>query len=56
MPQTNVDANRVIEALSAQLAQANLNNTILQLQLSDAQTALTTHTCSTGDGAAPDGA
>lgn len=36
MAQTNLDPNRVIQSLSLQLAQANLNNTMLQLALDDA--------------------
>ena len=36
MAQNNLDPNRVIQSLSLQLAQANLQNTMLQLQLEDA--------------------
>ena len=43
MPQNNVDPNRVIQALSAQLAQANLQNTMLQIALDDANTAIAEH-------------
>lgn len=37
MAQTNLDPNRVIQSLSLQLAQANLQNTLLQLELDDAR-------------------
>ena len=36
MAQNNLDPNRVIQSLSLQLAQANLQNTMLQMQLDDA--------------------
>lgn len=39
----NVDPNRVIQALSAQLAQANLQNTMLTIALDDANSALAEH-------------
>jgi len=40
MAQTNVDPNRVIQALSLQLAEANLQNTLLQIALDDANTVI----------------
>ena len=43
MAQNNVDPNRVIQALSAQLAQANLQNTMLQIALDDANTVIAKH-------------
>jgi hypothetical protein len=36
MAQTNLDPNRVIQSLSLQLAQANLENTMLRMELDDA--------------------
>lgn len=56
MAQNNVDPNRVIQALSAQLAQATLQNTMLQIALDDAN-AVIAKTGSAGDdtAAAADG-
>lgn len=54
----NVDPNKVIQALSAQLAQANLQNTMLQIALDDANTAIAEHKIASSvdtDPAAPDG-
>ena len=56
MAQTNIDANRVIQSLSAQLAQANLQNTILQLELSDAQAVIAKHKMASDETPASDGA
>lgn len=39
MAQTNVDPNRVIQALGAQVAQLTLQNTMLTIALEDAQAA-----------------
>jgi hypothetical protein len=40
MAQNDLDPNRVIQALSLQLAQANLQNTVLRLELEDANTVI----------------
>ena len=56
MAQNTVDPNRVIQALSAQLAQANLQNTMLSLALDDANTVIAKHGLAADDNAAsPDG-
>lgn len=49
MAQNNVDPNRVIQALSAQLAQANLQNTMLQIALDDANTVIAKQAGKTDD-------
>jgi hypothetical protein len=56
MAQNTVDPNRVIQALSAQLAQANLQNTMLSLALDDANAVIAKHGLAADDNAAsPDG-